>query len=89
MQKQQYGPLQIRQQMINESIVKSDCVWEGQLNVCLLSRQFSDEIQVTHRSWIWSWLAPLTEEWLKYVQSGQFAAAELESLHSAGLPHLN
>lgn len=76
-------------QLCNRSTVKADCVWEGQLNVCLLSRQFSDKIQDMHHSWTWSWLAPVAKEWLKSVQSGQFAAAELESLHSARLPRLN
>ena len=76
-------------QLFNRSAVKADCAWEGQLNVCLLSRQFSDKIQDMHHSWTRSWLAPVAKEWLKSVQSGQFAAAELESLHSARLPRLN
>lgn len=35
------------------------------------------------------WLRLLENDWNLSSQSGQFAAAKLESLHSAGLPHLN
>lgn len=49
-------------QTFNRSIVKCDCVWEGQLNVCFLSRQYSDKIQDMHHSWTWSWLAPVTKK---------------------------
>lgn len=41
---------------------------------------FSVTMHDIHHSWTWSWLAQLAVEWLKYVQSGQCAAAEKDSL---------